>query len=191
MNNAYGAYGPRIGDQLVEVEYELERDKDSRRCMVYVGRPEDLVYAKDLDMVCTVAWNFQLRKDKLEMTVFMRSWDLVWGLSYDVPAFVSVQLALAHALHVDAGIYTHVAANAHVYEQHWTVHPEGCAYRLSNVGSPLGMTATRASARHLLEWERSAPYGAVLDTSAAESLKAWKPALDTWAMFGEAKKNAA
>lgn len=195
MNNAYGSYGPRIGEQLLDVERELKRDGDSRRGMVYVGRPEDLRYAKDLDMVCTVGWHFQRRKNLLEMTVFMRSWDLVWGLSYDIPAFVSVQLALARALDLDPGSYTHVASSGHVYERHWDLvtRVETTSATLPCVGSRTGMDDTRKAARYLLAWERKAPFGDVLKTDAAaeEPLRTWRPALEVWSAFGEHKNNNA
>ena len=66
-----------------------------------------------------MTWQFLPRGGKLEMLVSMRSWDLVWGLSYDVPCFVAVQLALAAALDLEPGTYTHVAGSGHLYERHW------------------------------------------------------------------------
>lgn len=119
----YGSYGPRVREQLVEVERELRQDPGSRRAVVYVGRPDDLRLARQyapevLDPTCTTVWQFFVRDNALEMLVSMRSWDLVWGLSYDVPAFVSVQLALAGALGVEPGPYVHVAGSGHIYEEH-------------------------------------------------------------------------
>ena len=121
--NAYGAYGPRVKEQLLEAERELRRDPDSRRALVYVGRPDDLRLSLELEMPCTATWQFFKRDGKLEMIVNMRSWDLVWGLSYDVPCFVAMQWAMASALRIPMGTYTHIAGSGHIYERHFELAP--------------------------------------------------------------------
>ncbi|HEY6018822.1 MAG TPA: thymidylate synthase, partial [Candidatus Paceibacterota bacterium] len=76
------------------------------------------------EMPCTMTWQFHLRDDILSMSVNMRSWDLVWGLSYDVPSFVAVQMMLAQHLNAKLGMYVHDAGSAHVYEQHYDIELE-------------------------------------------------------------------
>lgn len=118
------AYGPRVRHQLPQIIDELRREPSSRRAVVYVGRPEDLGQVGDItagEMPCTMTWQFLVRNDELDMIVNMRSWDAVWGLSYDIPCFVAVQTAVARALHVDVGKYRHNAGSFHVYERHWDV----------------------------------------------------------------------
>lgn len=121
------AYGPRVFEQLLAVERELTRDRCSRRAVVYVGRHDDLPLTTDDaerragEMPCTCVWQFLVRDSLLEMHVYMRSWDAVWGLSYDVPSFVAVQLALASSLNVELGEYVHHAGSIHVYERHFGV----------------------------------------------------------------------
>lgn len=127
------AYGPRIAEQLLDVENELLADPGSRRAVVYVGRQDDLKSVNDPDrkgeMPCTLTWQFLVRQQHLYMLVNMRSWDLVWGLSYDVPCFVAVQMALAKSLGCKLGTYLHVAGSAHVYQRHWKLkadpNPDG------------------------------------------------------------------
>lgn len=124
-----GAYGPRTVEQLRYVVEELVRDPDSRRAVVYVGSDKDLRYSQHFEQPCTMTWQFLLRptgpSPKLHMIVNMRSWDLVWGLGYDLPVFVSVQMALASALGVEVGKYTHIAGSGHIYERHWDVDALG------------------------------------------------------------------
>lgn len=123
------AYGPRVvtvyGDQLSQCEHELRTDPTSRRAMVYVGREDDLGAIQNPDrkgeMPCTAIWQFLLRDERLNMIVYMRSWDLVWGLSYDIPCFVANQMALAKALDVKVGTYMHAAGSAHIYERHFEI----------------------------------------------------------------------
>lgn len=119
------AYGPRTWRQLRFVADELTNNNTSRRGVVYIGRSDDLVNAEGFEtageMPCTETWQFHLRENKLNMTVNMRSWDLVWGLSFDIPSFVAVQMMLARHLGAELGSYTHNAGSGHIYEKHFDV----------------------------------------------------------------------
>jgi len=118
------AYGPRVRRQLPQIVDELRREPSSRRAVVYIGRPEDLGQvgaATAGEMPCTMTWQFFQRNNELDMIVNMRSWDAVWGLSYDVPCFVAVQTAVANAVGVEVGTYRHNAGSFHVYERHWDI----------------------------------------------------------------------
>jgi thymidylate synthase len=121
------AYGPRVKKQLLNVEAELKQNPDSRRAVVYIGLPTDLMEAKNDqnvtagEMPCTCLWQFLVRDDALCMVVYMRSFDAVWGLCYDIPCFVSIQMALARSLNVDLGQYYHHAGSFHIYERHWNI----------------------------------------------------------------------
>jgi len=153
--NSYGAYGPRTREQLAHVEEELLHDPDSRRAMVYIGRPDDLRLASDYGMPCTMSWQFFNHDGRLEMHVYMRSWDIVWGLSYDIPCFVSVQLALASALDLEPGTYTHVAGSGHIYAQHFDMEPGVGTYKLPSVGWG-GVRETQDQAERVLVLVRNA-----------------------------------
>lgn len=122
------AYGPRTYQQVREVVKELKEHPDSRRAVVYVGREDDLEGVRGenkgafkAEMPCTMTWQFLMRDDLLHMVVNMRSWDLVWGLCYDVPSFVAIQMAVAHCVGVPIGAYLHNSGSAHIYEKHWDV----------------------------------------------------------------------
>jgi thymidylate synthase len=69
------------------------------------------------DVPCTVAWHFQLRNNRLNLTVFMRSNDAWLGLPYDTLSFTTVQRAVASAIGVIPGVYTLVASNLHLYDR--------------------------------------------------------------------------
>jgi thymidylate synthase len=145
------AYGPRVRHQLQLVLPELRENPDSRRAVVYVGRPTDLEnisHATANEMPCTMTWQFLQRNEELHMIVNMRSWDAVWGLSYDVPCFVAVQIALARALGVEMGTYHHHAGSFHVYERHWDIIalPTDDTLELDWVGESWAETVTAAEA---------------------------------------------
>lgn len=125
LHKASGAYGPRTAQQIRDVVDELRRDPDSRRAVVYVGRDSDLRNSVDTgDQPCTSLWQFFIREGRLEMLTYMRSWDLVWGLSYDLPVFTMVQRLVAAALQLEVGTYQHFAGSAHVYDRHWGLPSE-------------------------------------------------------------------
>jgi len=118
------AYGPRVRHQLPLIVDELRAHPESRRAVVYVGRHDDLGAvgaATAGEMPCTMTWQFLIRGDRLHMIVGMRSWDAVWGLSYDVPCFAAVQMAVAKAVGVSVGTYRHHAGSFHLYERHWNI----------------------------------------------------------------------
>lgn len=71
------------------------------------------------DVPCTVAWHFQLRNNKLELTMFMRSNDVWLGMPYDILCFTTVQRIVAAVLGVECGHYHHIASNLHLYDSHY------------------------------------------------------------------------
>lgn len=119
----HGAYGPRVQSQLLAVEEELREDPDSRRAVVYVGDKFDLNDTRKSlapqDVPCTQSLQFLIREGRLHMLVNMRSWDIVWGLTNDVPVFVTIQMMMAAALGLRVGEYHHHAASGHIYERHF------------------------------------------------------------------------
>lgn len=153
------AYGPRTWVQLRGVARELVLNPNSRRAVVYVGRPDDLYMASEVssafEMPCTMTWQFHLRQNFLHMTVNMRSWDLVWGLSYDIPSFVAVQLALCDHLGSSLGTYVHNAGSGHVYDRHYSIETSRVPNRTLHIDDLLdgSVDNTRARARAMLKGE--------------------------------------
>lgn len=187
-----GAYGPRTQEQLARAVEELEKDPDSRRAVVYVGRPEDLEHihaSSTTDQPCTMTWQFFNRGGRLEMIVNMRSWDLVWGLANDVPCFVAIQQGLAWALGLEVGGYTHLAGSAHIYERHWGIVPDiGRATDVLEPLAPIGDVgwATNAVGRwenlvdDAIEALQVAGLALIGQRGAAEPPPQWAKALSLW-----------
>jgi thymidylate synthase len=161
MLNHYGAYGPRLRGQLQEVVKELANDPDSRRAVAYVCRPSDLTYATELNMPCTMGYQFFIRDDALECIASMRSWDIVWGLSYDIPNAAQLQMCVAAALGIkELGSLTFVANSGHIYEKHFDLVPGTTDYELPSMASPYdGILATVDDARQAFEVEKKHPGG--------------------------------
>lgn len=112
----YGAYGPRIADQLPYVLRQLEEDPWTRQAVMTTWQPSP---AKTKDVPCTVMFHFMRRPlDTLNLIVYMRSNDAWLGLPYDIHNFTSIQLLMAGVLGLKVGTYTHHVGSLHLYEKH-------------------------------------------------------------------------
>jgi thymidylate synthase len=99
----------------------LIADKDSRQAIVRFSLPQHQ-WMGNRDQVCTMHANFLIREDKLNLSVVMRSNDLVLGLVYDMPWFVSLIDRMVDELkstypNLVKGTYTHTVHSLHIYEK--------------------------------------------------------------------------
>jgi len=74
------------------------------------------------DFTCTMYGNFLIRDDKLYLSMFMRSNDLMKGLVYDLFWFISLMDKMIEELkttypNLTKGTYTHCANSMHIYEK--------------------------------------------------------------------------
>ena len=68
---------------------------------------------------CNLIITFRIARDRLDMTVFNRSNDLVWGCcGANAVHFPMLQEYLAGRMEVDVGGYWQVSTNLHLYEEH-------------------------------------------------------------------------
>lgn len=99
----------------------LKVDKDTRQAILRFSLPSHQ-YASNKDQVCTMHANFLIRENKLNLSVVMRSNDLVLGLVYDLPFFCSLIDRMLDELKdtyptLEKGTYTHIVHSLHVYER--------------------------------------------------------------------------
>lgn len=125
--NVNSNYGNLLfySSQLIWAYNALANDKDSRQAVSFVSRPE-FQYDGNKDFVCTLYLNFWIRKDTLHMKVQMRSNDIFYGFTYDVPFFATVMQTMWHNLkrvypELQLGTYYHCADNIHYYERHFYI----------------------------------------------------------------------
>lgn len=111
-----GAYGPRVYKQMMHVLAALATDGDTRQAAVSIWRPSELGLDKR-DVPCTTGLHFTIRDQRLQMHTMMRSNDVWLGVPYDFMMFTRLQLAIAWALGLEAGPYTHHVISLHVYER--------------------------------------------------------------------------
>lgn len=121
-NSNYGYFLFAQG-QFKRVVDTLLRDKDSRQACIVLNT-EGVAHSKSKDKICTNAIMFRIRQDRLNMTVQMRSNDVILGLGYDAPIFGIIHEMMLHCLRYQykdlrMGRYAHNAASLHIYERHW------------------------------------------------------------------------
>lgn len=112
VNSNYGVYFKR---QVAGILDKIKSDRYTRQAIVSIYN-ESFNNYNGKDTPCTLSVHFQLREDKLNMTVNMRSNDVVHGLPLDMFQFSLFQEIIANEIGCDVGSYVHVANNLHVYE---------------------------------------------------------------------------
>ena len=100
---------------------KLLRDKDTRKAIIMLHTDENnVLYSKD--NICTIYLQFFIRDDFLILITHMRSNDIFFGLTYDIPFFTILQeIMLVHLRrkypYLKLGTYIHNAGSMHFYEK--------------------------------------------------------------------------
>src|SRR5574343_56553 len=113
VNSNYG-FQWRRNNQIDYVINELKQNTNSRRAVItiYDGKEHN---DYKFDTPCTTGIHFYISNNRLNMTVTMRSNDLVYGFCNDQYCFSKFQELVASKLNIDIGTYYHFATNMHVY----------------------------------------------------------------------------
>ncbi len=99
----------------------LKADKDTRQALLRFSLPEHF-WKGNKDLTCTTHGAYSIRDNKLHFSIVMRSNDMVKGLAYDLPFFVSLIEKMVEELkptypELEVGTYTHMAHSLHCYEK--------------------------------------------------------------------------
>lgn len=99
----------------------LIEDKDTRQAILRFSLPRHQ-WKGNRDQVCTMHGNFLIRDNKLHLSIVMRSNDMMKGLVYDLPWFVSLINKMINELKdkypdLEPGAYTHTVHSMHIYEK--------------------------------------------------------------------------
>jgi len=146
VNSAYGNLifsefnlrGLTEWDWLMKV---LVEDKDTRQAVIHFNKP-DHKWHGNRDFVCTLSGTFQIRQDRLNFKVHMRSNDMILGTPTDVAFFCLLQQQVFSLLKpiypgLQLGSYIHEVDSLHIYERHFGLVEE----MLSQDFTPAGMPA--------------------------------------------------
>ena len=128
FNGAYGyRWKTRNGvNQINRLILHLQEVPDSRRAVLQMWSVEDdlLRIESSKDVCCNLSVCFQIRNedgtDRLNMTVFNRSNDLIWGaLGANFVHFTFLQEYIANALDIPMGRYCQISNDMHFYLDNW------------------------------------------------------------------------
>jgi len=120
----FGAYGPKIIEQLPYVLGSLLADRDGRQAVINIWRESPPVTK---DPPCTLSCQFLIRNNHLDLFVNMRSSDVWLGVPYDVFNFAMlagyVILKLGDPT-LKPGTLFQYAGSRHLYEPEWKIARE-------------------------------------------------------------------
>jgi thymidylate synthase len=108
-------------DQLGKLVQLLQNDPSSRHGVVVTWDPssDGLGGVSKSNVPCPYTFTVNIIGGRLNFMNVVRSNDMILGFPHDVAGFALLQLMLAQKLGVQPGIYTHVIANAHIYDTHY------------------------------------------------------------------------
>ncbi len=114
----YGAYGARIMPQVEWAIKRLRNDPFDRRTVLQIRRPEDISY-NGKDMPCNTSVALKIRNGRLNMHVFNRSNDVIWGGpagGSNHPQFTVLQEYIAGKIGCSMGYYWVTTDSLHAYQ---------------------------------------------------------------------------
>lgn len=107
---------PHLPDQLSLVVERLQQDPKDRRVVIQMWDPVADLGADKRDVPCNLTAVPRIVEGKLDLTVFCRSGDFIWGSTGANAVHFSFLLEyLAGRIGVSQGRLTHVITNPHVY----------------------------------------------------------------------------
>jgi len=161
-NSNYGYYFFHM-QQYEHIIKSLIDDKDSRQAVCIINNA-GVMMSQSMDKICTYSVSFNIRNNKLNMIVNMRSNDVIRGFSIDVVLFSFIYEMIYNELKqtykdLKIGNYWHNADSFHIYELHWNmmntiVENDGQNYKVLDIPR---MTANECNflRTHYLDMEES------------------------------------
>lgn len=152
----HGAYGFRWRnhfaiDQLETLVTELQANNDTRRAVLSMWDASEDLGAQSVDIPCNLNIVFSRRRDpkELDMTVFNRSNDIIWG-AYGANAvhFSFLQEVLATMLGIHVGQYWQVSNDYHAYLDVFYKNLDVWGYWNPNVANPYVVPGKRLYSQH-------------------------------------------
>lgn len=129
VNSNYGWQWSR-NKQLEKAIKKLNVNPSTRQAWItlYDGKEQD---DYEYDAPCTLNVGFKIENalhdpdyQQLDMTVIMRSCDLIFGFCNDQYSFSQLQKYVASKLNINIGVYYHFAQDLHIYLPCTSVYPD-------------------------------------------------------------------
>jgi thymidylate synthase len=123
VNSNYG-YFWNYNDQLDRVIKDLKRNKETRRAIV-VHYDLNELDRYQFDTPCNDVLNFYVRDGYLDLTVFARSIDLVFGFCNDQYTFAKLMELVSKETGYPVGEMHWMITNLHIYPRHYNMFSNG------------------------------------------------------------------
>jgi thymidylate synthase len=117
VNSNYGYFWNK-DNQLSKAIEELSKNKNSRRAVIIQYDINELDRYK-YDTPCNIALNFYCKNDKLYLSIFARSIDLVFGFCNDQYQFAKLMELVSSELNMELGTMNFFITNLHIYPRHF------------------------------------------------------------------------
>ena len=117
VNSNYG-YFWNYNNQLVKVIDQLKRNKETRRAIIVHYILHEIDQYK-YDTPCNDVLNFYIKDDKLHLSIFARSIDLVFGFCNDQYTFAKLMEHVSQKTGYPIGQMHWFITNLHVYPRHY------------------------------------------------------------------------
>lgn len=150
----FGAYSPKESgtgeglDQLRALVETLKRDPEDRRMLASAWNPLDLPYMALPP--CHFAFHLTKIGDKLNLTWFQRSCDVMLGLPFNLASYASLLHLLCLESNLKPGKVLGMLSDVHIYEN----HVEGAKEQLTRTPHPLPKIVTE-NFKSIFDWEHT------------------------------------
>ena len=109
-------------DQVDYVLWQLKNTPGSRRIMLNLYNHAELA---EMNLApCCYSCTFRVHGDTLHMLMNQRSSDMVVAHGWNVAQYAALQLMMAKASGLKPGLFTHMVADAHIYDRHIPIAAE-------------------------------------------------------------------
>ena len=125
-NSVWQLYGVKREEYVERTQWDwakesLLRDKDSRQAVMHFNLPTQQWFGNK-DFTCTMHVSFMIRENRLNLSIVMRSNDIVKGSAYDWPWFSSLSEKMVQELKpsypdLEIGKLNFLAHSMHLYEK--------------------------------------------------------------------------
>lgn len=121
-NSSRGIFPEKELDQFKDCYEKLMKDPNTRQAIMVISNPSfdgnEYTSSGGRDIACNTVISFKLRNNKLDITVFNRSNDLIYGaLGANITQFVTIQRLMAGFLGVEVGCYYQITDSLHIYTE--------------------------------------------------------------------------
>lgn len=119
----------------------LVKDKDTRQAFMHFNNSSHQFF-ENKDQVCTLNGLFQIRNNKLNFTITMRSNDAILGFMTDFAFFNVLHQQMYRHLQkfytdLEMGTYTHITNSMHIYERHFKLVDEMLKFNFNKKALPV------------------------------------------------------